>query len=312
MLGLLTACETDSQARSEYSIGSDLEATHGEDLAMDAFQDSEPGECVEFETWASPEGPVCLVPWEQVRYEAAAVPAWQAIDFSWWVPAYCDQAPGSNHEQSVNCPGIAPDLACRRVLDPGSVASWLTPATAPVLCESCPKETTGGYFCLCKDDGLTLHGYGLGGQTCDYLLVPGEQGPEVLRTLADLAARFAPVETPEEALAFAELAGQGVQHRFWSGTCGSFLNDCDGYANVPTHVNGWQDWGLLGCTRSPLEATRVEPQGQDWLVHTYRVVEGNGCGWTPFSGVDVLVTRAGAVTVNASEPVCYGTVPCYD
>jgi len=249
------------------------------------------------------------------------------------VPTYCAQAPG-------DCQGLPKDLWCGygphgqhdRASTAGTAASWLTVsgaegtarplAHAPLICQSCPWVDDR---CACEEAGLTgTYFRDMANHYCNFLLVPGDDGLVVLRTPADLASYFAPVETGEEALAFAELAGtrddltgHGVQHRYWGGERDEPLDalrrSCDDYQNVPGHWGYWlpEETVMQGCTEAVIGATTVEPEGPDWLVHTFVVPAPGGCS-TPLQRVDVRVTRDGTVTVDEPVPLCYGHIPCYD
>lgn len=267
----------------------------------------------------------CLHAFDAVAKEPSDVPASGSADAAWWVPTYCTNTSDACHglpgAPCWACPGLFPELGCYTIQEIGTAGGWLTVADAgggstalgapPLMCVSCPPTDHEGE-CGCTAESLGNTWVGLAGATCDVLLVPGAAGPIVVRTAADLATAFAPVETAEEALAFAEIVAPRVQHRFWSGVCGTVSHDCDGYQNVPTHVHSWQEWDVLGCLEEDLSGTWVEPAGDDWLVHTWRVPGQNGCEWVLLEHADVRVARAGDVTIVDTWPGCFGDIPCYD
>ena len=256
-----------------------------------------------------PDGaPVCLFP--EVTWEPTEIPTGQATDYSWWIPTYCS----AGDDLQLSCPDVLPELACLWVYKLGGADAWLhaesgSPASLspPLLCVSCPNPTGALETCTCPEGGFrdVLRGIWA---PCNVLMVPDAAGPRVIRSLAELAATYAPVETAGEALAFSEIAVAGVRHRFFDLACGSGTETC--YRNFPVFWGEPSDF--LGCVDPVVTATWVEPLDEDWLVHTYREPEGQGCHDVQRERVDILVTRAGDVEVLDASPECYQAMLCVD
>ena len=142
------------------------------------------------------------------------------------------------------------------------------------------SATVSVYQCWAADARASdmFHAGGLADAVMD--LVVAEHGRVVIvRSRAELLARFGPVDTPEKALAFAVTFTNG--HPMFD-------------AALPPRGNR--------VYVSRIEGTRVAPSGGGWEVNLFsRIVFG--CGLHPEVALDVHVDRSGAVEVTRQTPL---------
>jgi hypothetical protein len=165
-------------------------------------------------------------------------------------------------EKGLDCTrGELRRLGC---IGPSVVVDALGALTPNAAIATCDGDERGGL-----DEGIAVVGCGLAATTRRYV-VASEGKVTLIRSEAELVARFAPVETPEEALAFV-LATSPARA----------LTE----VVVPPGAKRYV---------ASIEPTSVEttPEGFRVRVFDVRVC---GCGPHDWEAIDVLVTRAGRV-----------------
>jgi hypothetical protein len=109
-------------------------------------------------------------------------------------------------------------------------------------------------------------------------LIPEGKNLEIIRSRADFIKRFAPAESPEEALAFAV----------------AFTGASPDYS--PRYVSGFHYYS------GQIEGTRVTEDGDAYRVTLFDQ-QVFGCGIKPLSELEIKVTKAGEVTTLSSKPL---------
>jgi hypothetical protein len=184
------------------------------------------------------------------------------VDIAPFLAAGCIQAGG----EGLLCPGLddaGPALGCEQPLDVNDLLAGLTPRVA---------------IAECKGDFFGVVEVGCMRRWYRRYVVASEGRLETVRTPSAFVKRFAPVDSPEEALAFA-LALTNTEAFFTI----AIPNDAVLY---PGHF----------------EPTSVEKVDAGYLVHLFHYV-ACGCGPHDELAVDFLVTRAGDAKEVASRPV---------
>jgi hypothetical protein len=241
------------------------------------------------------------VPIAQVAFAATQAPAWEEPDLDQWPTGDCEVVHHTEYPYwvEVSCPALEAANRCLSVHPLGRAGAWLAPGVPFVECWACPPN--GAYPCVCND-GVGIHNAGLGGTVGTYLFRPGEPGPVVLKSQTDLAASYAPVATAAAALAFAELTDPRVRHLF---THQEFLDA--GSSGQPLAPVARCDPGA-----GTVKGTWVEAAGEDFIVHTFRVPDWNGCTDVAIAAVDVTVRRSGEVATGEATPLCFAQMDCHD
>jgi hypothetical protein len=163
-------------------------------------------------------------------------------------------------------------LGCGLLEQADDVVAALAPSIPLALCES--REQSSTAF-----PPAYLYNWGCLRPSYMSVVVRQEDGYHLLSTLADLQSVFAPIETPEEALAFA-VAATGFQPRF------DLENDLDPSFRFFTDT---------------LEETHVEEDGNGgYLVNLFRF-QWCGCGPHPQYQIMLNVSQNGAVSVGEPQ-----------
>jgi hypothetical protein len=237
------------------------------------------------------------VPIAEVTFELNAPPEAPQTDLSAWLSGgFCTL----DQRHYLSCPDFKTDFGCQAVYDAGAYSAWLDSAVPPLLCSRWCRELEGSASACTEGDGLVQHQ--LGGFV-DYLLVLDNGVPEALRTSAELAARYAPVDSEGKALSFVAFLVPQAVHKFWPHVAGA-----------PSDVDSWMQVDDEACTSATIEGTTVTPTDDGYLVSTFRGPDWNGCTYDGLvlERLVVSVSRTGVVRVESATSLCYGDVPCYD
>lgn len=233
---------------------------------------------------------------------AAFVPDWCASETEGPSPTY--------GWPTLDCPGLATTWPCSAFLAPLPFTAALTP-TRPLLRRQViePLADTHPPECACTGGIRTFEWSGLGWgtegphRTCQSLVALEAGAPVAIDSPEALALAFAPVETAAEALAFATVTGVGAPSR---GALVHLFARTDLQALAPSFDDA-EPW----CYDRPLQGTRVEAVAGGFRVITFS--PAGGCYVDFLDQVTLLVTTAGEVTLEKSEPICwYDDIPCVE
>ena len=237
------------------------------------------------------------------------LPASGANDVAAFVPDWCaSTTPGGSTlygGTSLDCPGLAALWPCRAFREPTPLVAALTPA-APVLEVAFRDDawSPAPEGCACDHGLYRATGFEGGPNVaCRSLAVLDASGPVLIDSPEALAARFAPVDSAAEALAFVLLVTPGVamteRVAFWydaNGLAAARFPDTDA---SPEPV----------CNELELEGTTVQPWGDGWWVRVF--VLGTTCANQGLSVLSARVSTAGVVTLDGIQGACwYEQAPC--
>jgi hypothetical protein len=226
-----------------------------------------------------------------------------------FVPDWCDAV--TSEAGVLDCPGLAPSWPCATFVLP-PLAQALTPKV-PVLMtvtpgEYCYDTRERPAECSCEAS-LSYPPWGdttpkaCDSRDCRSLVALQEGQPVLIDAPATLAATFGPVETADEALAFATLVAPGTTaaapmvHVFKDGDLAAAGFPMDGSTA-----------GLV-CLDRDLVGTELFSTGDGFRVRTFAV--GQTCATAGLTVLTIKVTTEGEVTLESSEQECwYEQAPC--
>jgi len=209
------------------------------------------------------------------------------------------------------CPGLAALWPCASFQVP-PLAQALTPevpvlmtVTAGEYCYDAPEQPAG---CTCEPS-LSYPPWGdttpkaCDSRDCRSLVALKDGQPAAIDSPVALAATFGPVETADEALAFATLIAPGTTsaepmvHVFKAGDLAA--------AEFP--MLGVTD--DLVCLDRDLAGTELSSDGDGWRIRTFAV--GQTCATAGLTTLVLHVSTGGEVTLESREKECwYEKAPC--
>lgn len=230
-------------------------------------------------------------------------------DVAAFVPHWCaSTTPGGEHVYggtSLDCPALAALWPCRAFREPTPLVAALTPA-APMLEVAFRDDawSPAPEGCTCDRGLYRATGFEGGANVaCDSLAVLDASGPVLIDSPEALAARFAPVESAAEALAFVLLVQPGVAMNervaVWY--------DANGLA--ATHFPDSDASVEPVCKELELQGASVQAWGDGYSVRAF--VLGTTCANAGLSILSARVSTDGVVTLDGIQSACwYEQPPC--